>query len=78
MNNKKGVTSAGAKATPFHIFKLVRLVRVELTTCRLGGGRSIQLSYNRNNHILAETLRTCKGKSGRTSIAFFVDGTDLL
>ena len=35
------------------LFILVRLVRVELTTCRLGGGRSIQLSYNRNNIILS-------------------------
>ena len=34
----------------------------ELTTCRLGGGRSIQLSYNRNKNILAENPRTCKAR----------------
>ncbi len=37
---------------------MVRLVRVELTTLRLGGECSIQLSYNRifyiiTNHVLA-------------------------
>ena len=64
-DNQKGVTSAGAKATPFLYSYLVRLVRVELTTCRLGGGRSIQLSYNRNKDILAENLRTCKTRHAR-------------
>lgn len=42
------------------ISAMVRLVRVELTTCRLGGGRSIHLSYNRNNIILSNICYICK------------------
>ncbi len=46
---------------------MVRLVRVELTTCRLGGGRSIHLSYNRNNIILAEAEVLCNTRKTFTS-----------
>ena len=54
---KTDVTSAGARNYVGFFFELVRLVRVELTTCRLGGGRSIHLSYNRNKLILADIRR---------------------
>ena len=39
----------------FRILNMVRLVRVEPTTCRLGGGRSIQLSYNRTVSLFYQT-----------------------
>ena len=32
--------------------RMVRLARVELAACRLGGGRSIHLSYNRRRNLI--------------------------
>lgn len=38
--------------TPQRAFlRMVRLARVELAACRLGGGRSIHLSYNRRRNL---------------------------
>ena len=54
---------AGAKT-----FQLVRLVRVELTTCRLGGGRSIQLSYNRNKAILSDNASPRKDLTEQSAL----------